>query len=167
MITITVTTKIYPTEDDEKVIQALENVLEFKKEDVQEIPGKENIRLALDDSISYECEFKRVKIELIGHQPLRKLHEMFRSHYIVQAAREVLISAKKQNPDGSSETTFMLNKQAALMKKVKFSEEGECPMGPIIVKIKSDDDIQELINWLTPQTKNGYVIEPKDSKFNF
>jgi hypothetical protein len=52
---------------------------------------------------------------------------------------------------------FMLNKQAAWVGKVNFTG-GESPLGPIEVTINARD-IERMIDWLAPPTKDGKLIK--------
>jgi predicted RNA binding protein with dsRBD fold (UPF0201 family) len=52
---------------------------------------------------------------------------------------------------------FMLNKQVAAVGKVSFTT-GESPLGPIVVTIETPD-IERLIDYLAPRTRDGKPIE--------
>jgi predicted RNA binding protein with dsRBD fold (UPF0201 family) len=51
----------------------------------------------------------------------------------------------------------MLNKQVATVSKVSFTDD-ESPLGPIIVTIEALD-IERLIDYLAPRTRDGKPIE--------
>ncbi len=122
---ITLKTKIHPSEDEEKVIEAVENIfpdinLEIREE---EIIGKSEDPLALQN---------------------------FKNKLGIQAIRE---SARRELKKGKGKNSirFTLNKQAATVDKVSFSE-GETPLGGISVEIESDD-LDELIDIIAPSQK--------------
>lgn len=97
--------------------------------------------------------FKKVKIstmhnEIVGCSEdissLEKLKRIIRQRKIRSAARAVMMNGIKGNI-----VEFYLHKQAAYAGKVSFSSaEGESPLGPIKVTIRTDDP-NKLVEWLT------------------
>jgi len=92
---------------------------------------------------------------------LSRFRELLRKQAILDAARSVM------NAGVSDENSmcFRLNKQAAFVGKVSFTN-GESPMGPIVVKIWAED-LKRMIDYLAPKTKNGvplyeidYLLDP-------
>ncbi|MBS7248768.1 MAG: RNA-binding domain-containing protein [Candidatus Jordarchaeales archaeon] len=129
---IRVETPLKPTEDPDKVVRALKNVLN------------------VDYQVFGEGEDKKMVGEAEGLEHLRQLYEKLRGQYIVEAARGILKKGIK-----GDELTFFLNKQAAYVGKVHFcAPERESPMGAIKVTIKSSK-IDEVVEWLCPPTING------------
>jgi len=129
-ISVCLEVEINPTESEEKVKQAVENV--FGNVSVQVKPSRRGSLLTA---------------EAKGREPLTKLQNLLRRERIRAAARGIFF-------EGLSEKTisFCLNKQAAYAGHVSFSKEvAESPLGPIKVKIKCEDP-KELINWLAPKT---------------
>jgi predicted RNA binding protein with dsRBD fold (UPF0201 family) len=120
-------TKVYPTEDPEKVKQALLNI--FPGADLQEA----------------EAEMVAVTEDL-GH-----FMELVRRQRILDATRAVLIHAIH----GSS-TQLHLNKQVAFVGKITLVE-GKPPLGDIDVTFE-DNDIQALIDRMTPRTVDGEEV---------
>ncbi len=121
---------INPTENEDKVKRALENMFG-----------------------SLELDFKDQKQGRLligkgkGVEALTKLYNLLRRERIRDAARAILY-------DGLSgkSIVFYLNKQVAYVEHVSFSNPvGESPLGPIRVEIQSDDP-RELIEWLAPRT---------------
>ncbi len=121
---------INPTENEDKVKRALENMFG-----------------------SLELDFKDQKQGRLligkgkGVEALTKLYNLLRRERIRDAARAILY-------DGLSgkSIVFYLNKQVAYVGHVSFSNPvGESPLGPIRVEIQSDDP-RELIEWLAPRT---------------
>ncbi|NHK31536.1 MAG: hypothetical protein FK730_09305 [Asgard group archaeon] len=128
-------TKQYSTENPEKIAVALRTILSGE---VQE----EKIG---DDTYLF--------IESDQPRSLDQLFELIRQQRILDVARKTL----RNNIIGNS-TFFYLNKQVAFVGKLNFcDEEGESPLGPIRVEIEYDN-IDQLVDWLTPYTKKGAEI---------
>jgi len=129
-IDVYVEAEIHPTEDPERVRQAVENILwnpEF------EVKPLERVSLLT----------ARAK----GRESLTKLYNLLRRERIRDAARTLLIQGRR----GKS-LVFYLNKQVAYMGHLSFSEpEAESPLGPIRVQIRCEDP-REIIEWLTKTT---------------
>jgi predicted RNA binding protein with dsRBD fold (UPF0201 family) len=122
--------KINPTESEDKVKLAIENVFGNVQIKVQSI-YKGNLLIA----------------EARGLESLSKLYNLLRRERIRDAARGVFL----EGLDGKT-ITFCLNKQVAFAGHISFSKEvAESPLGPIKVKIKCDDP-RELIDWLVQKT---------------
>jgi predicted RNA binding protein with dsRBD fold (UPF0201 family) len=128
--------KQHPTEDPAKITKALQTILTG---DVQkEIIGSDTYLF----------------IESSNPRSLDQLYELLRKQRILDVARKTLRNAIVEKA-----TYFYLNKQAAFVGKINFcEEEGESPLGPIRVEIEYDN-IDFLIDWLTPYTKNGAEVE--------
>jgi len=136
---IRVEAPLKPTENPDKVIRALKNVLN------------------VDYQFFGEGEDKHIVGEADRLEHLRQLYEKLRGQYIVEAARGLL----KKGIVGD-ELIFFLNKQAAYVGKIHFcAPERESPMGAIKVMIKSSR-INEVVEWLCPPTINGkpQEVEP-------
>jgi len=111
-----------PTEDGEKVVRSILSIFKVKVDTVQ------------DEAIVCSGNINS----------LEKLKRMIRQRKIRSAAKAVMRSGIKGNV-----VEFYLHKQAAYAGKVSFSNaEGESPLGPIKVTIKTDDP-NKLIEWLT------------------
>ncbi len=133
MFKISAETKQHKTEDPKKIAAALQTVF---KEKVQE-------RKVGDETYLF--------IESNKYSSLDSLHELFRQQRILDVARKTLRKGTIENS-----TVFYINKQVAFVKKINFcDEEGESPLGPIRIVIEYED-IEKLIDWLTPFTKHGY-----------
>ncbi|MEW6593089.1 MAG: RNA-binding domain-containing protein, partial [Candidatus Hadarchaeota archaeon] len=83
---------------------------------------------------------------------LSRLHQLLRIQAILDTARSVMLSKK----DGNA-VRFTLNKQAAFVGKVSFTE-GESPLGPITVTLEAED-IERLIDYLAPRTRDGKPVQ--------
>jgi predicted RNA binding protein with dsRBD fold (UPF0201 family) len=136
---VTVEAKVNPTEDRLKVLRAMHTTLAFEDKFVEEV--------IVDNEI-----FLRVSAD--GRQALRKLFTRFREQRTVEAARKLFYRHIKGNS-----TRVFFHKQGAFQGVLHFSmEEGESPLGPIMVEIVVDD-IERVLNWLVPRTEDGTVIE--------
>jgi len=129
-ISVQVEADVNPTENEDKVKRAVENVF---------------------NSLELEVKSQRQGSLLIGRgkgmDSLTTLYNLLRREKIRDAARRVLY-------DGLSgkSIAFYLNKQVAYVGHVSFSNPlGESPLGPIKVEIHCDDPL-ELIDWLAPRT---------------
>jgi len=129
-IEIRVEAEVNPTEDQEKVKRAVENVF---------------------GNVEFEVKPQRRGSVLVakarGMDGLTKLYNLLRRERIRDAARGVFF-------DGLSERSvvFYLNKQVAYVGHLSFSRPvAESPLGPIRVQIRCDNP-RELIEWLAPRT---------------
>ncbi len=122
-------TEINPTESEEKVKQAIENVFSPTKMEVKPL-RKSRVLVAEGE----------------GQEVLVKFCNLLRRERIRSAARSVLY----KGIDGNT-VAFCLNKQVAYSGHLSFSEEeAESSLGPLKVKIESEDP-RELIDWLAPK----------------
>lgn len=116
---------IEPSEDPKKVLEAVENIFPDLDFDISEDRVK--------GSSSNLGDLENFKNKL-GLQAIR------------DSARSELERARSENS-----VSFFLNKQAATVDKVNFSD-GETPLGPIKVRLESGD-IDGLIRYLAPRKK--------------
>jgi hypothetical protein len=129
-IKIRIEADVNPTEDVEKVKQAVENMFSI-----------------IEIEIKQSTRGSRLIAEAEGMEGLTKLYNLLRRERIRDAARGVLFKGLSKNA-----ITFYLNKQAAYAGHVSFCQPvAESPLGPIKVQIKCDKP-QELIDWLAPKT---------------
>lgn len=132
-IVLYVETEVNPTEDLEKVKQAIENIfgtLEFQVKSRK-----------WDQLLTSEAR---------GHENLIKLFDILSRERIIAAARKVFFSGLDDNS-----VTFYLNKQVAYAGHISFSQQtAESPLGPIKVRINCGDP-RKLINWLVPKPKTA------------
>jgi predicted RNA binding protein with dsRBD fold (UPF0201 family) len=126
-IDVKVEAPVNPSEDPQKVIGAVENVIE---------------------RCSPEFRYgSRVIGRAAGSEPLSLLYEQVRSRSAMGVLRRMLLD----NRAGDS-TWFLLNKQAATAGIAAIVEdEQESPLGPIRVTI-SCEELDTLIDWLVPET---------------
>ncbi|MGB9684831.1 MAG: RNA-binding domain-containing protein [Candidatus Bathyarchaeales archaeon] len=129
-VTVYIEAEVNPTESEEKVKRAVENVFGNVQTKIQPV-HKGALLIA----------------EAKGLEALTKLYNLLRRERIRDAARGALF-------DGLSGKTisFCLNKQVAYAGHVSFSKEvAESPLGPIKVRIECEDP-KRLIDWLAPKT---------------
>jgi len=129
-VNVQVEVEVNPTEDLDKVKHAIENIF---------------------GNLKLEQKSLRRGNLLVGQskdvESMSKFGNLLRRERIRDAARGVLFQGLKGNT-----ITFYLNKQVAYAGHVSFCEPiAESPLGPIKVKIKSDDP-RKLIDWLAPRT---------------
>ena len=137
-------TEIRPTEDPEKIMQALRNILPQLAAETLTI-GTATIVRAETDSVSQ----------------LIKLREIIRRERILDAARRSLFPGIRGNS-----MEFGLNKQAAFSSRVSFCEsEAQSPLGPIRISVQCSDP-SKLVEWLAPKTVHGKTVtEPPMPSF--
>ena len=131
-VTVHVETEIYPTESEEKVREAVLNILGNA---VLEVRHSGKMCLLTADAK--------------GQDSLIKLRNMLRNDRIRDAARKMLLRKIREN-----KVSFFLNKQVAFAGHVSFSEEtAESPLGPLKIDITADNPGQ-LIEWLAEKTRS-------------
>jgi predicted RNA binding protein with dsRBD fold (UPF0201 family) len=128
-LSVHVEVEVNPTEDLEKVKQAVENIF---------------------GTVAFKVESRTWGQLLIANTTekagLSPLRNMLARERIRAAARKVLLGGMDDNS-----VTFYLNKQVAYADHVSFSQKtAESPLGPISVQISCSNP-RELIEWLTPR----------------
>lgn len=117
--------EVNPSEDPEKVRQAISNVL-------------------LD--VEYKVQDGSIKSASKNLESLSRIYEVIRSKKTARAFRRQM---KKNLYEDS--TWFYLNKQAAFVNVVALCEKAdESPLGPIKIIIKSKN-VEDVIEWLVQQ----------------
>lgn len=129
-VTVFVEAEINPTENEDNVKAAINNVLG-------------NATITIKPSIK-GCT---LTVVAKGQDSLIKLRNLMRNDRIRDAARKLLFKSIRGNM-----ISFCLNKQVAYAGHVSFSEEtAESPLGPIRFNIESDNT-EQLIDWLAEKT---------------
>ena len=129
-VTVFAQTEVYPTENEENVKAALNNVFD-------------NAATTIKPSLKGSTLTATAK----GQDSLIKLRNMFHNDRIRDAARRLLFKSIRGNM-----ISFCLNKQVAFAGHVSFSEEtGESPLGPIKISIEAEYP-QQLVEWLAEKT---------------
>ncbi|MBK5112990.1 MAG: hypothetical protein KGD59_08210 [Candidatus Heimdallarchaeota archaeon] len=135
MFRFKVITKKHPTESFRKIATALNAIVEGE---------------VLEEKVGEETY---LYIEKNNYSALEKLYELVRKQRILDVSRKTL----RNNIVGQS-TIFYVNKQVAFIGKINFCDEiGESPLGPIRVELEHEK-IEQLVDWLTPYTKNGVEV---------
>ncbi len=141
MVYIRVEVEIRPTEDEEKVLKALKNVVLIDNIRIVELSSGYRLAVAEGNDISM----------------LLKLYELLRRQRILDTARNILMKHSQGDV-----LNIKLNKQAAYQGYVSFVEdESESPLGPISITISSDK-LYEVIDWLAPRTSHGRPLWERD-----
>jgi predicted RNA binding protein with dsRBD fold (UPF0201 family) len=129
-INVEVEADVNPTENEDKVKFAVENMFNNLNWKVKPLKEK-SLLIAIGK----------------GMDSLTKLHNLLHREKIRDATRSVLYNGLK-----GKDIVFYLNKQVAYVGHISFSNPvGESPLGPIKVKIECDSP-RELIDWLAPKT---------------
>src|SRR5450756_206842 len=129
-VTVYVEAEINPTESEDKVKTAVNNVLD-------------NASITIKPSIKGSTLTAQAK----GQVSLFKLRNLLHNDRIRDAARRLLFKSIRGNT-----ITFCLNKQVAFAGHVSFSEEtAESQLDPIRVTIETDNT-EQLIEWLAEKT---------------
>lgn len=130
---IHVQARVHPTEDLEKVQQAVRNIFPKVDFQVSEIGEAKYLLSGKAD----------------GLEPLEAIRDLLRRQQIRGAARSVFFAGLRGNT-----IRVHLNKQVAFVNKVSFcSEEGESPLGPITLEVDARDAIQ-VIDLVAPSTRS-------------
>ncbi len=130
-IVVHVEADINPTEDENKVKRAVENMF---------------------GSLGFSVETHEHSANLLvgrgkGKEALSKLQNLLRRERIRDAARRALREGL-----GENSLVFYLNKQVAYVDHVSFSKPvGESPLGPIRIEVQCSNP-RELVEWLTLKT---------------
>jgi uncharacterized protein len=129
-VTVQVETEIYPTEDEEAVKAAVNNIISG---------ANITIKPAQKGSTLYA--------EAKGQQSLMQFRKLLHQDRIRDAARKLLFRAIR-----GETICFYLNKQVALAGHISFSEEtAESPLGPIKITITTENP-RELVERLAQKT---------------
>jgi len=125
--TIHIEAEINPTESEQKVRDAVENIF-----------GPMNTQ------IKPQHKGSLLQANTTSQDPLIKFHNLLQREHIRAAARAVFLSGM-----GKNRIIFCLNKQVACAGHVSFSQEaGESPLGPIRVEIRTENP-REVVKYLT------------------
>ena len=129
-VSVYVETEVNPTEEENKVKSALNNVL-----------GNSKICLLADQ------RGKTLTAHAEGQEALIKFRKLLRNDRIRDAARKVLFKSIRGN-----RVSFCLNKQVAFAGHISFCEEtSESALGPIKFIIETEQP-QQLVEWIAEKT---------------
>ena len=125
---------VYPTEDREKVLTAVNNLIDVR--DIAEFEIRPGFHVIRGKGSGIEC--------------LTRLQNLLKQDRIRTAARAMLFSAMTANG-----LLFYINKQVAFVNHVSFcSVEGESPLGPITIKVECSSPTM-VIDWLAPNIQGN------------
>jgi predicted RNA binding protein with dsRBD fold (UPF0201 family) len=131
VVTVSIEVGINPTEDEEKIKKAINNILYNPT--------------FISESAFQGC---KLKASAQGQISLTNFRNLLRNDRIRDAARKVLYRATRDD-----KISFYLNKQVAYAGHISFSEENaESPLGPIHVTIETAAP-KQLIDWLAEKTE--------------
>jgi len=129
-IIVYIETEINPTESEEKVRRAVQNVFGH-----------------LDMEIKPAHKGSILSAEVKGQEALVHLRNLLRRDQIRDAARREMRKGVRDQ-----KVSFFLNKQVAFAGHISFAEEtAESPLGPIKVVIESETP-KQLVDWLAPRS---------------
>jgi predicted RNA binding protein with dsRBD fold (UPF0201 family) len=118
---ITARAKVNPTEDRDKVINAISNILKFDELEI----GEDYVSVTGED------------------ESLLDLRESLKIRKIRDTAQRIFMNGTDGN-----KIRFSLSKQAALVSTPNFVDKGMSILGEIDVTIETDD-IEGFIKWMT------------------
>ncbi|MEM2727180.1 MAG: AAA family ATPase [Archaeoglobaceae archaeon] len=129
-VEVEIETLVHPTEEEEKVINAIKNLFPDAKIKIEN--GK-LIAIARD---------------------LNTFRELLRRHKILDTARAELIRNRRGN-----EVTVYLNKQTATVSRVNFCEE-DAVLSPLRITFRLlGISFQKFLDYLAPETKDGKPLK--------
>ncbi|MBD3350099.1 MAG: hypothetical protein GF364_01275 [Candidatus Lokiarchaeota archaeon] len=129
----------YPTENYDKLVQVINNIVDISRDAIE---------------VDEKKYYKVLRVEIEGNESLRMIYDGLRKQQIVESARHFLLNKIKDD-----KVEFLLNKQALFMGKYHFCDRpNESSMGPVWVEIESNN-IESVIEYLTPPTKDGKILE--------
>jgi predicted RNA binding protein with dsRBD fold (UPF0201 family) len=116
---------VNPTEDINKVIKAIANVIEYDEIEVG------------DDYVCASGDIETIK----------NLRDELKERKIRGAARKIMLKRSSIN-----KISFNLSKQAAFAGTLNLVDDSLCALGEIEVEIKTDDT-KKFIDWISPEIK--------------
>ena len=126
-VSVSIEVEVNPTESEQKVKEAVEKIFGTM--------GMQTKTLHKGSLLHAEAT---------GQEALVKFHNILQREHIRAAARTVFLQGLER-----TSVNFCLNKQVAYAGHVSFSQEvAESPLGPIRVKIKSENP-RQVVDWLT------------------
>jgi len=131
--------EVRPTESEERVVEAIRNIVDV---DVKIVDVGGGYRVAVGESTDVAC--------------LRRLYTLLRQERILDAARAYAMRFRRGNT-----LELKLHKQAAYAGHLSFvTYDDESPLGPIRLTVISDK-LDEIVDWLAPPTSQGRPIWEK------
>lgn len=129
-IEVEIETDVHPTEDEEKVIQAVKNLFP-------------NVDVKIEDGKLYAITYD-----------LSKFRELLRRQRILDTVRSELLKKRRGN-----EATVYLNKQTAVVSRINFADE-DAILSPLRVTFKVYGiPFERFVDWLAPETRDGRPVK--------
>ncbi|HDM60127.1 MAG TPA: flagellar hook-basal body complex protein FliE [Archaeoglobus veneficus] len=129
-IEVEIETDVHPTEDEEKVIQAVKNLFP-------------NVDVKIEDGKLYAITYD-----------LSKFRELLRRQRILDTVRSELLKKRRGN-----EATVYLNKQTAVVSRINFADE-DAILSPLRVTFKVYGiPFERFVDWLAPETRDGKPVK--------
>ena len=164
------TAPVYTTENVEKVEKATSNIINYGRPSGEEIrmeivdvlhwkkinENGESINNPLVSDAIYKGHVKNIIAAEGDVTTLTSIHYLIRKEEIIDTAKSTFLEGLSE--DGCK-ISVLLNKQAALMKKLSFPADKE-PLGSILLEIQTEtsEALLKIIDWLTPPTKDGIPL---------
>jgi predicted RNA binding protein with dsRBD fold (UPF0201 family) len=131
--------EVRPTEEAEKVLKAVLNLLAFSENEIKFEDLGNGFLMLIGES-------RRIAA-------LIPLHSLARRDRVLDTLRKYMLS----NLSGNT-MTLKFHKQTAYAGHISLlTYDDESPLGPIIVTISSDK-IRDIIDWLAPRTSRGVPL---------
>lgn len=134
-----ITCPVNPTEDSTKVGIALGNLL------------------GTSDSVPTGDDISQISATYENRDAINFVRQTIHETRIIDAARKRLQS----NWNGTS-TNIHFDKQAAFVRKLRIIDDSQelPPLGSIemVLSFQSEQEFQEFVNWFTPPTKDGKIV---------
>lgn len=139
MLVVRAEAEVRPTEEAEKVLKAVLNLLDFRENEVKFEDLGSGFMMLVGES-------RRVSV-------LLPLHSLARRERVLDTLRKYMLT----NLSGNT-MTLKFHKQTAFAGHISLlTYDDESPLGPITVTIASDK-IKEIIDWLAPRTRKGVPL---------
>lgn len=143
MFVVRAEAEVRPTEDVEKVLKAVSNLLAFRENETRLEDLGSGFMMLVGES-------RRVSV-------LLPLYSLARRDRVLDTLRKYMLS----NLSGNA-VTLKFHKQTAYAGHISLlTYDDESPLGPITVTIASDK-IREVIDWLAPRTRRGVPLWEKE-----
>jgi predicted RNA binding protein with dsRBD fold (UPF0201 family) len=137
-ILVTAFVRVYVTEDRDRVVRALANM----------------VRVAQIDSVEKTDVYELLRAVGHGKESLEPLRNTLRRQRTLDAARSYIARGM-----GPNRLDFHLHKQAAYVGAAVFcSTQSESPLGPISIRVECGDP-QAVLDWLATPTVDGVPID--------
>lgn len=132
---------VNPTEDINKVEKAIENLL-----------GRSDFTTTDNDNLT------EISASYTNRDTINLVRQTIHETRIIDAARKRI----RSNWNGTS-TRIHFDKQAAFTKKLRILDDNQelPPLGSIeiVLSFSSEQGYEDFVNWFTPPTKDGKIID--------